>query len=135
MSMPSSTNALILKPGRPIRDRMQDAARQWLAGGRSSGLLPTGLAFFTAQSWLYSSGSYKPESPGFNPDVCDFVAAAKEALGGDAGWKAMLHEKAFCSHCHMSFHLENIGICTGCMEYVCGACRVQHGDCVGEIVG
>ena len=133
--MANTANATILTLGRPMQVRLQAAARQWLNAGRKTDDLLTGIAFFMAQCWLSSSGSYKPENPGFDPAVCDFVAASKAALGGDAGWNTMLHEKAFCSHCHMSFHLENIGICTDCSEYVCSACRSRHGSCSGEIVG
>ena len=118
-----------------MRERMQAAARLWRDAERSADYLPTGAGFFMAQCWLYSSGCHKPENPGFDPVVCDFVAAGKAAIGGDAGWQAMLHKKVFCSHCHSTFHLENIGICTSCIEYVCGACRSQHGGCEGEIVG
>ena len=64
------------------------------------------------------------------------MAEGKAALGGEAGWNALLSEKAFCAHCHMSFHLENLGTCADCLEYVCPSCKSAHGDkCSGEVVG
>jgi hypothetical protein len=129
-------NSIILKPGSPMRQRLQTAAANWIASGRPAEGLPTGTAFFLAQCWLFSRGAHKPESPLFRPEIAEYVAAGKAALGGDAGWNSLLNEKAFCSHCHMGFHLENLGICADCLEYVCPACRAGHGgSCPGEVVG
>jgi hypothetical protein len=129
-------NSIILKPGSPMHRRLQTATAQWIDSGRPAEGLLTGTAFFLAQCWLFSSGAHQPESPLFSPDIAEYMAAGKAALGGETGWNAMLHEKVFCSHCRMSFHLENLGICTDCLDYVCPACRTGHGDrCSGEVVG
>lgn len=129
-------NAIILKAGSPMQQRLQTAAAQWIASGRPAGELPTGTAFFLAQCWLFSSGAHRQESPLFRPEVAEYVAAAKAALGGEAGWNALLSEKAFCSQCHLSFHLENLGICADCLEYVCPSCKAAHSArCCGEVVG
>ncbi len=118
-----------------MRERLGAAARLWLESGRRAESLLTGVAFFAAQCWLLSTRNDQPQASGFDPAISDFVAASKAAIGGEAGWNAMLSERAFCSECQMSFHLENIGICTGCMEYVCGGCKWIHKSCDGEVVG
>ncbi len=118
-----------------MRERLQAAAQQWLASGRNVDCLLTGVAFFMAQCWLYSSGAYKPESTVSGEEVSDFVDASRASLGGEAGWNAMLSAKDYCSECHMSFRLENLGICTECAKYICGACRGKHTRCPGEVVG
>jgi hypothetical protein len=129
-------NSILLKSGSPMRQRLQIAAAEWIASGRHAERLPTGTAFFLAQCWVFSSGAHKPVSPLFHSDVAEYVAAAKVALGGEAGWNSLLNEKAFCSCCHMSFHLENLGICADCLEYVCPSCQAAHsGGCSGEVVG
>lgn len=133
--MREHANAMILNPGRPLRERLESAARQWLASGRDADCLLTGVAFFMAQCWLYSTGAYKPESAASDEDVSDLVEASRAALGGEAGWNAILSAKEYCSECHMSFRLENLGICTECATYVCGACRGKHARCPGEVVG
>lgn len=47
----------------------------------------------------------------------------------------MLSQNDSCRECHMSFHLETLGICTGCAKYVCGACQEKHIRCSAEMVG
>jgi hypothetical protein len=133
--MVEHVNSIILKPGGSMREKLECAARLWLASGGSADRLLTGVAFFTAQCWLSSIGNDLAHGPRSDKTIADFVAASKAAIGGEAGWNALLAEKTFCSVCHMSFHLENIGICTGCMEYVCGACQAAHNGCGGEVVG
>ena len=133
--MQEHANSVILKPGRPMRDRLEIAAKEWLAAGRSADWLLTGAAFFMAQCWLYSSGAYKPESATSGEDITDLVEASRTALGGEAGWNAALSERESCHECHMTFRLENLGICTECAGYVCGGCRAKHTRCNGEVVG
>jgi hypothetical protein len=129
-------NSIILNPGSPMNERLRRAAREWIDSGRSAANLPTGTAFFLAQCWLYGSDARERRSPAFRAEIQEYVDAAKTSLGGEAGWNALLNEKAFCSHCHMSFHLENIGICADCLEYVCPSCKSAHaGRCGGEVVG
>jgi hypothetical protein len=134
LSILNPANPIILDPGRPMRVRLEAAARQWTDTGRGAEGLLTGTAFFMAQCWLCASSGHPPQSS-VSQDVRDFVAAGKAALGGDTGWNSLLSEKDFCRECHLSFHLENLGICTGCAEYVCGACREKHTRCAGEVVG
>ena len=117
-------------------ERLQDAALQWIESGRQQGRLLTDTAFFLAQCWLYSSGAHQPEDPLFHQDTLDYVEASKAALGGEAGWNSLLNHRAVCTHCVMSYHLENMGICTDCAKYVCPSCRPKHGQrCRGEVVG
>lgn len=95
---------MILKPGVPMQERLEEAARVWTKSGRDPTTLLNGTAFFLAQCWMR--------------------------------WNAILRERDWCSQCHMSFHLENLGMCTECLEYVCGACNEAHGKkCAGEVVG
>ncbi|HEX7286877.1 MAG TPA: hypothetical protein VF532_11890 [Candidatus Angelobacter sp.] len=129
-------NSIILKPGVPMRERLEEAARLWAKSGRDPIALVNGMAFFLAQCWMYASGAYQPANPSFSPEIAEYVAASKEALGGESGWNAMLQQKAWCSQCRMTFHLENLGMCTECLEYVCGACQEAHGKkCAGEVAG
>ncbi|HYL92966.1 MAG TPA: hypothetical protein VEW69_07390 [Alphaproteobacteria bacterium] len=114
----------------PVHDNLRAAARRWIAAGRNPDLLLTGREFFMTKCWMDSSSGADIEL-----QVREFVAASKAALGGEAGWLAMLHEKEFCSGCGMSFHLENLGVCTGCGQYVCGGCKAGHAGCPGEVVG
>ena len=114
----------------PMRDNLRAAAGRWTASGRRPGLLLAGKNFFMANCWLNSSAGADAE-----PQIHEFLSASKTALGGEAGWMAMLSEKEFCSGCSMSFHLENIGVCTGCGLYVCGSCKAGHTGCPGEVVG
>ena len=118
-----------------MKEKLETAAFQWMNSGRSREHLLTGKALLVSQCWLYSTGNYKPGSVGFDSTISDFVAASKAALGGEAGWNALLSKKAECPGCRLTFHLENIAICTGCMEYVCGGCQSKHVKCGGEIVG
>lgn len=119
-----------------MKDRLETAARLWTESGRDPQGLLSGTAFFLAQSWIYAIGSYRPENPLFRQEVADYVAASKAALGGEAGWNAMLRERVWCSECFLSFHLENMGMCTECLEYVCPPCKAAHvSKCVGEVVG
>jgi hypothetical protein len=123
-------NSTILKPGVPMGERLQEAARLWTKSGRDPASLLNGMAFFLAQCWML------PARGPFSQELADYIAASKEALGGESGWNAMLQQRAGCSQCHMSFHLENLGMCTECLEYVCGACQAAHGKkCAGEVVG
>ncbi|HMF91318.1 MAG TPA: hypothetical protein VKL40_11800 [Candidatus Angelobacter sp.] len=88
-----------------------------------------------AQCWLNSRGGERIERGNLGPDIVELVAASKVALAGDVGWHSLLSQRDFRRECRMSFHLENLGICTGCAEYVCGACRERHTRCSGEVVG
>jgi hypothetical protein len=129
-------NSIILKPGSAMNARLQRASKLWTASGRDRSFLLDGTAFFLAQCWLYSSGARHTGSPLFHQEISDYVAASKTALGGEPAWNAMLNERGECTHCLMSFHLENMGICTDCLNYVCPSCKSQHAaKCVGEVVG
>ena len=118
-----------------MRERLEAAAGEWLRSGRDAHFLLTGKAYFAAQCWLNSSGGLSTGKAGVTQNIQEFVHASKAGIGGQAGWIAMLNEKTLCAGCGMSYHLENIAICTGCMEYVCGACRSSHSKCDGEVVG
>ena len=118
-----------------MREKLEAAANEWLSSGRDANFLLAGKAFFVAQCWLNGSGGFSAEGAGAARNVHDFVQASKAGIGGEAGWIAMLNEKTICPGCGMSYHLENIAICTGCMEYVCGACLPSHSRCAGETVG
>lgn len=133
--MSGQANATVLSPGRPLRERLEIAARNWIDSRRGADELITGTAFFMAQCWLLAHDGEQPGSSTVDQDSRDFVAASKAALGGEAGWNSLLSQRDSCRECHMSFHLENLGICTGCAEYVCGACREKHACCGGEVVG
>lgn len=119
-----------------MKERLQGAALQWIESGRQPRYLLTETAFFLAQCWLYSNGAHQPDGPLFHQDTFDYVEASKAALGGEAGWNSLLNHRAVCSHCAMRYHLENMGICTDCAEYVCPSCKPRHGEkCSGEVVG
>jgi hypothetical protein len=118
-----------------MRERLHLDTMRWLESGRDPGLLLTGKDFFAAQCWLNANPIHPPASAASCRSMNDFVLASKVAMGGEAGWIAMLNEKTICSVCGMSYHLENIGICSSCMQYVCGACRRSHATCGGEVVG
>lgn len=119
-----------------MKERLQSAALQWIESGRLPRCLLTGTAFFLAQCWLYSNGAHHPDDPLFQQDTLDYVEASKADLGGEAGWNSLLNHKAVCSHCAMRYHLENMGICADCGEYVCPSCKPRHGEkCSGEVVG
>jgi hypothetical protein len=118
-----------------MKERLHTSARRWLESGRDASLLLTGKEFFAAQCWLNANPIDSPESAAAHHNMDDFVRACKAGIGGEAGWNALLWEKTFCSGCGMSYHLENIGICTGCMQYVCGGCGSKHQNCGGEVVG
>jgi len=133
--MPSQANALILDSARPMRERLETAARHWVEAGRTSDLLATGCAFFMAQCWINFIGDRQQHNDNVSKNVRDFIAAAKAALGGEAGWNSFLSQRDSCCECQMTFRLENLGICTACAEYVCGACRERHAVCAGEVVG
>jgi hypothetical protein len=129
-------NYIILRAGSNMHERLRSAAGQWIASGRDRSRLLSGTAFFLAQCWLYSSGAFKTGSPLFEKVVSDYVAASKAALGGEEAWNAMLTQRESCRHCSMSFHLENLGICADCFEYVCPSCRPAHAaGCRGELAG
>lgn len=118
-----------------MKERLQSAALQWIESGRQQRYLLTDTAFFLAQCWLYASGAHQPQDLLFDQDAFDYVEASKAELGGEAAWNSLLNHKAVCSHCAMSFHLENMGICTDCTEYVCPSCKASHGKkCGGEVV-
>jgi hypothetical protein len=118
-----------------MKERLHRDTMRWLESGRDPGLLLAGKDFFAAQCWLNANPIHPPESAASYLSMNDFVLASKAAIGGEVGWIAMLNEKTICSGCGMSYRLENIAICTGCMEYVCGSCRPPHSRCGGEIVG
>ena len=121
--------------GPAMKERLESAARRWRESGRVPHLLLGGKEFFAAQCWLNAHQICPPESTASCQEINDFVLACKVGIGGEAGWNAMLNEKTFCSACGMSYHLENIGICTSCMQYVCGSCSATHNVCGGEVVG
>lgn len=131
----ASANRLVLAAGAPMLEKLRAAAMEWQGSGRSPQRLLTGKALLVSQCWLYGTGNDKPEGPAFDKSISDFVEASRTAIGGEAGWNALLSEKDECPGCRLVFHLENIAICTGCMEYVCGACQSNHRNCAGEIVG
>jgi hypothetical protein len=133
--MPRQANAVILDPGRPIRERLEAAARQWVESGRGSDALLTGSAYFMARCWLNSRSGTRLENDNVSQNARDFIAAGKAALGGETGWNSLLAQRESCRECNMPFRLENLGICTACAEYVCGACRRKHTGCAGEVVG
>jgi hypothetical protein len=129
-------NSIVLSRGSAMDERLHRAARQWTSAGRDPALLLGGTAFFLAQCWLYSSGAHQTESPLFRQEVADYVAASKTALGGEAAWNAMLNQRAGCTHCMMTFRLENLGICADCTGFVCPSCKAIHtAKCPGEVVG
>ena len=132
----SPVNDLVLQPGTPLRQRLLAASRGWMEADRDARRLLTGTAFFLAQCWLNSSGAWRPGSPGFDRTIFDYLAASREALGGDAAWHALLAQKEFCSRCGLRYSLENLAICADCLQYVCPSCTPAHqSSCPGELVG
>lgn len=87
----------------------------------------TGKAFYAVYCWHLRHRTDREIAR------AEFVAASYDAIGGSAGWGAMLRERAACESCGDRYRLENIGLCTGCMRYTCYTCGA-HGSCVGEIV-
>lgn len=59
----------ILQPGGSMEERLRNAAKVWRDSGRSQSLLLTDKAFFLAQCWLYSSGTYQRESGEFDQEI------------------------------------------------------------------
>jgi hypothetical protein len=132
---PRGANAILLERGGAMREKLETAARLWLQSGRGANFLATGKAFFVAYCWLMSSGGHDRKSPHFDRRIAAFLEASKAFIGGDEGWYTMLRERTVCHACRDSYRLENIRICTGCLNYVCGGCQGGHGQCGGELVG
>ncbi|MGV9263513.1 hypothetical protein ACWDRR_02480 [Kitasatospora sp. NPDC003701] len=118
--MPNSTSAQadsqLRAAGRPFADRVGELVRAWEADGRDEGRLVTGRAFFALYCWhLQTSRS------GSRHDAATtaYVESAHRAIGGAAGWNAVLGRREHCS-CHGErWRLENLSICLGCLQYVC----------------
>ena len=76
-----------------MKERLENAARRWCESGRASHLLLGEKEFFAAQCWLNAHQIYPPESTATFQEINDFVLACKAAIGGEAGWNAMLNER------------------------------------------
>ncbi|MFG2994762.1 hypothetical protein ACGFZK_36625 [Streptomyces sp. NPDC048257] len=122
-----NSNHVALDCGLPIEERISELVRLWTRDGRGTDHLLTGKAFYAVYSWHLKYWT--------DHDIAwaEFVAASFDAIGGRDSWDAMLRERAACGSCGDLYRLENIGLCTGCMEYTCYACGA-HGSCTGEIL-
>lgn len=118
---------------RPFPDRVRELHDAWVEGGRAPALLPTGTAFFAVYCWSHNHQVREPAATAYSPELAEFVTAAYQLNGGPAGWNAMLGSRENCSTCHDRYLLENLGICTGCMRYLCYGCG-PHQRCAGELL-
>lgn len=133
--LPQSGNAVVADRARPIEDRMKQLAEAWIENGRGADWLISGKAFFLAYCWSMKHEIASLASDDHNVDLAAFMDASLSFIGGPDGWSTMLRDKAVCLVCNDHFRLENITICTGCMNYFCGR---QNEHCVcncGEMVG
>ncbi|MFF1907659.1 hypothetical protein [Kitasatospora sp. NPDC058218] len=115
-SASAQAHSLLRTAGTPFADRVGELVRAWEADGRDPGLLVTGRPFFALYCWHLqtSRGSREHDAA-----TTAYVASAHRAIGGAAGWNAVLSERAHCS-CHGErWRLENLSICLGCLDYVC----------------
>ncbi|GAA4711095.1 hypothetical protein Prum_091900 [Phytohabitans rumicis] len=124
---------MVLNGAEPFPERVRQVCAAWLRAGRDGDLLVTDKAFFTVYCWSHNHGIRDPAGPEYDPELAEYVTASYEALGGRAGWNAMLCQRTLCRVCGDRYLLENLGVCTGCMAYTCYRCG-PHAHCTGELV-
>ncbi|MGW1976999.1 hypothetical protein [Streptomyces sp. NPDC001889] len=118
---------VVFDRGQPIEHRIGRLVTLWTGDGRGPDHLVTGRAFHAVYCRHLRHGTDHGIA------WAEYVTAAYDAIGGDEGWNVMLRARDVCESCGDTYRLENIGLCTGCMEYTCYSCR-GHGSCAGEIV-
>lgn len=132
---PQGGNTVMLDRTRPMADRMKQLAEAWIENGRGADWLISGKAFFSAYCWSLKHRIASPSSDAYDANVAAFVDSSLSFIGGPDGWSAMLRDRVVCLVCNDHFRLENIRICTGCMNYFCGLQTVRCVCSCGEMVG
>jgi hypothetical protein len=144
---PGGGNLIMLDTTSPFPDRVTKAVELWLSTGRRGDGLVTGIRFEMMYCWFLRHSDrgliefYKRHGETRcdlvdSPDVQEYVEACLSSFGGKSGWRATLQDHVSCLVCGMTYRVENILICTGCVEYYCYECKGDHLRRTGhEIVG
>lgn len=124
-------NGIVLGSG-SFESRLHRAATLWANDGRRRDYTLSGDAMVVAQCWAYANPA-SATSP-----VSEYIAASRQAIGGDNGWSDLLLRRVSCAICGETWRVENAGICTDCLDYFCSGCdkqRAHRGACNGQVVG
>lgn len=147
---------------------MQQRVQQWKESGKKRGFI-SGRAIFAARCWWYNNGLYNKDHELYDPELEEYIRAStafavnalnppsrfpffrfrrNESQSNDSdNWGQLLRGRENCATCGTSYSLENLGICTDCLQYVCCgnsygnrwrsgvSCAQQHANCDGTIVG
>ena len=134
--------------------KMQSRVQTWQNSGKKEGLIE-GREIFAARCWWNDNGLYRKNHELYDPALeeyihasTDFAAQALPAAADGKSWSALLRGRAYCDNCGTRYSLENLSICTGCLDYVCcghrprgrafsgePSCKQQHAKCDGTVVG
>ena len=124
--------------------KYEEHAARWEASGRApAALLTSEWQLLTLRCWLYSEGA---KAQSISPLLAEFAHesfAAIEARAPD-WYEALLRERDHCSGCGERYRVENLSVCTKCLNTYCFRCDAftplaPNGNrlhsCGGEIVG
>ncbi|MER6911807.1 TIR domain-containing protein [Streptomyces sp. NPDC000594] len=134
---PVSGNLTLLERGTPVERRVARVVEGWVSTGRGGNWLVNGKAFFLFYCWFLArnraGGAGGAGAP--TPETVDYAAACLAAIGGERGWQLTLAERLTCPGCRDTYRAENIGICVGCVAYLCPFCAHDHRGPECEVVG
>jgi hypothetical protein len=118
----------------------EEVAAVWDAVGRSDALLISGWKLLGLRCWCHSPGGKRE---GVSPTLADFLAASVQ--GESTDWvEDLLGDRESCRRCGEVYRVENLQLCTACMDTTCYRCAsvgplAANGNpacpCGGELVG
>lgn len=135
--------------------KMQKRVQTWQESDKKAGLISE-RELFAARCWWNDNGLYRESHELYDPALkayiyasTDFAAQGRTPSSNGDSWSTLLRERDCCDTCGTSYSLENLSICTGCLQYVCcghgprsrayydpsTSCRRKHLDCDGTVVG
>ncbi|WP_405578386.1 hypothetical protein [Streptomyces sp. NBC_01092] len=126
-----SGNSVILdETENPFEERVSRLVTAWAARDRGQDWLVTGRAFFALYLWWWHDNKRLAGAL-----TQAYVEHSYEFIGGEAGWVALLSQRARCACHNETWHVENISICLNCLRYQCYQAPRECGGCGGHIVG